>query len=199
MCIVGRNVCCTVCALLSPGEYPQEPCMTCSVSDAVVSPQSRLYFFRRTAVCPTEKALGFLEFGAKTWKWCAGHLPLCLELLSALIFPGTWVAGSSQGEKRLLGADLIKLLTLAAVCCPWYLYKWLGLSGVLGDPTFSSCTPFFILKVSSLSYRAVSKHVRKTFFCLASGLFFFIVNEIEQNISLSMPGFIILEDDQKQI
>lgn len=63
--------------------------MTCSVSDAVLSPQSRLYFFRRTAVCPTEKALGFLEFGAKTRKWLAGGLTCALELLSALIFPGT--------------------------------------------------------------------------------------------------------------
>lgn len=89
---------------------------------------------------------------------------LCaLELLSALIFPAMWVVGSSQLEKHLLGPDLIKFLTLAAVCCPWDSCKWLGLNGVLGDPNFSSCTPFFILKVSSLSQRAVSKHVRKTF------------------------------------
>lgn len=40
---------------------------------------------------------------------------------------------------------------------------------------------------------------KKTFFRLNSGLFFFVVSETEQNVSLSIPMFIILEDHQKDI
>ena len=84
-----------------------------------------------TAVCPIEKALSSLEFGAKARRWHSEDFIFALQFLSALISPGmSGVRCKSVGEASPGYWCLMSSCQLAVSC------RWLGHDGMLGDSCF---------------------------------------------------------------
>lgn len=93
-----------------------------------------------------------------------------LWLLSALVFPGTWVVDVSELKKRLLGAE-----AQLPACCLWESCRCLGGNGMPDDPAV------FILYWSlySRNYLRLTElypDMKELFFCWNSGLFLFTVS-----------------------
>lgn len=127
-------------------EQPKELCgIRCVLRCGAVSSELPLL--------PQTDALPFVRLRRHCVLWSlvqkqssgTGDFFSALWLLSALVFPGTWVVDVSELKKRLLGAE-----AQLPACCLWESCRCLGGNGMPDDPAVSSCTGVFILEITSV-------------------------------------------------
>lgn len=171
--------------------WTKKPCKCALYWDVAMFPQSCCScFFKCADISPVEEALGSLECGTKTRQWHSGGSFLHFSFFQPWFSLGReWcVSVSWRSDSWVLKPPspwglAICSLPVGIPQTPWG-------PGRDAMPALSSCPWFFILEMTSLSYRAVSRHVRKSFVCLISGLFLFTVRQTEQNVFLSILMYV---------